>query len=98
MSERQAVTLGLFILAAGMLAMAVYQPSLWDVQLFGVVLQAIVISGIIGLVAGFHFAANKADETKAENTGAAFRAIEAVSNQASGKADDPVHIEAEPKE
>lgn len=78
MSERQWVTAGMFVLATIMLAMALVQPRLWEVQLFGVLLQAVVISGIIGLVAGFHFAANLADEKRADNTGKAFDAIKAA--------------------
>ncbi|HZG44915.1 MAG TPA: hypothetical protein VEZ41_01425 [Allosphingosinicella sp.] len=78
MSERQWVTAGLFALAGSMFAMALLQPGLWEVQLFGLLLQAVVISGIIGLVAGFHFAANLADEKRADNTGKAFDAIKAA--------------------
>jgi hypothetical protein len=78
MSERQWVTIGLFALATIMFGMALVQPGLWEVQLFGVLLQAVVISGIIGLVAGFHFAANLADEKRADNAGKAFDAIKAA--------------------
>jgi uncharacterized membrane protein YedE/YeeE len=78
MSERQWVTAGMFALATVMLAMALFLPDLWEVQLFGVLLQAVIISGIIGLVAGFHFAANLNDERRADNTGNAFDAIKAA--------------------
>lgn len=80
MSERQAVTAGLFALAILMLAMAWFQPGLWDVKLFEVILQAVVLTGLLNMVAAFHFAANKQNEVATENTGKAFEAVTATAN------------------
>lgn len=83
MTERQAVTAGLFGLTLLMLGMAWMQPGLWDVKLFEVILQAVVLTGLLNMVVAFHFAANKQSEKAAENTGDAFRAITATA-QAGG--------------
>jgi hypothetical protein len=77
-TERQAVTLGLFALTVFMLGMSHYQPSLWKIDTYKSVLQALVITGLLNMVGAFHFAANKSDETKSENTRAAFDAITAT--------------------
>jgi hypothetical protein len=76
--ERQAVTLGIWLLAIGLLLMAREDPKVWDVELFKIILQAVIISGIIGSIVAFHFAANKSDETKSANTAKAFDAITAT--------------------
>ncbi len=80
--ERQWVTIGLFGLTGVLLQMATDRPSLWDVKLFEVLIQAVVMTGLLNMVLSFHFAANKAandmDHKRAENTAAAFRAIEAA--------------------
>jgi len=78
LNERHFVTLGIFLLAVGMLLMAREQPRLWDIKLFEILLQAVIISGIIGSILAFHFAANKGDEKKSENTAKAFEAIAAT--------------------
>lgn len=75
LAERHFVTLAIFMLAAGMFLMARENPDLWEIELFKIILQAVVISGIIGSILAFHFAATKADEVKADNTGKAFEAI-----------------------
>ncbi|NJC06501.1 hypothetical protein GGQ97_002294 [Sphingomonas kaistensis] len=81
MNERQWFTVGLFGLTAAMLFMAWLNPALWDVKLFEVMLQAVVITGLLNMAAAFHFAANKNDEKRVDNTSAAFRAIEAAASQ-----------------
>lgn len=58
-SERQAVTAALFFLAWKLLDMAIENGTLWDVELFKIILQAVIIGAIIGSVIAFHFAANK---------------------------------------
>ena len=58
-SERQFVTGMLFALAWGLLQMAVTNGTLWNVELFKIILQAVIIGAIIGSVVAFHFAANK---------------------------------------
>jgi hypothetical protein len=83
LSERQAVTAAIFMLAAGMFLMARENPKLWDIELFKIILQAVIISGIIGSILAFHFSANKGDETKTENTAKAFEAITATATAAS---------------
>ena len=77
-TERQGVTLGMFMLTLIMLAMVREDPKLWDVKLFEVVFQAVVLTGLLNMILAFHFAANKGDETKSDNTGKAFDAITAV--------------------
>jgi hypothetical protein len=77
-NERQGVTIAIFALALGLLLMARENPQLWDVKLFEIIVQATFISGIFGSIVALHFAANKSDQTKAENTGKAFDAITAT--------------------
>jgi phosphate/sulfate permease len=78
-AERHAVTAAVFILAGAMLLMAREDPKLWDIELFKIILQAVIISGIFGAIVAFHFSANKTDEIKAQNTAKAFDAIKAAS-------------------
>ena len=106
-NERQGVTLGLFAFAVGMLWMAWDNPKLWDVKLFEVILQAVVLTGLLNMVAAFHFASNKGSETARENTGKAFDAITAAttghlpasglngSDRPAGTEEDPVHTTEE---
>ncbi len=79
-SERQWVTIGLFGLTVFLLGMAHYQPKLWAVDTFKSILQVVIVTGLINMVGAFHFAANKSDETKSENTAKAFDAITATAN------------------
>lgn len=81
-TERAWVTIGVFALAGALLLMARENPDLWGVKLFEVILQAVVFTGLMNMILAFHFAANKSDEAKTENTHAAFRAIEATANKA----------------
>lgn len=78
LQERHFVTLAIFMLAAGMLMMARENPDLWEIDLFTIILQAVVISGIIGSILAFHFAANKKDVVEVE---AAERAAELAAVQ-----------------
>lgn len=87
LNERQAVTFAIFALAGGMFLMARENPELWDIELFKIILQAVVISGIIGSIIAFHFAANKGDEAKSENTAKAFEAIRATASVVGAPAD-----------
>lgn len=98
-NERQFVTTGLFAFAVLLLGMAWDDPPLWEVEVFKVILQAVVLTGLLNMVAAFHFASNKGSETARENTGAAFRAIEAAATGNSpahgpaGTAEDPLKTE-----
>jgi hypothetical protein len=83
--ERGVVTFAVFALAVGMLFMAREDPKLWDIELFKIILQAVIISGILNMVLAFHFTANKADEAKTENTAKAFEAIGAVAANATAQ-------------
>lgn len=89
--ERQWVTIALFSISGGMLLMAREDSSLWNVKLFEVVLQALVLTGVLNMVTAFHFAANKgereANVRRAENVGKAFDAISAAATAAGN--DDP---------
>ncbi len=97
-NERQGVTIGIFAFAMLLLGMAWDDPRLWEVEVFKVVLQAVVLTGLLNMVAAFHFASNQGDEAKSANTGAAFRAIEATatghapSTGPTGSEDDPLHV------
>jgi hypothetical protein len=84
-TERQWFTIGMFGLTAGMLLMTYDNPGLWDVKLFEVILQAIVITGLLNMAGAFHFAATKSDEQRTINTGKALDAIKAAQESA------PVH-------
>lgn len=81
-TERQGVTIGMFALTLVMLAMVRETPGLWDVKLFEVVFQAVVLTGLLNMILAFHFAANKSDEAKADNTGKAFDALKAQAEAA----------------
>lgn len=82
--ERAWVTIALSALIAGLLQMAADDPGLWDVELFKTLLTASVVTGALNMVLAFHFAANKSDETKSENTAKAFEAITATANANGG--------------
>ena len=76
--ERQWVTIGVFGLTGLLLAMAALNPELWAVEVFKVLIQAVVLTGLLNMVLAFHFASNKGSETARENTGKAFDAITAT--------------------
>lgn len=78
LTERQGYTIGMFALVTVMLMMAHNTPQLWDVKLFEVILQALVLTGLLNLAGAFHFAANKQGETATENTGKMADAIRAT--------------------
>lgn len=78
--ERQWVTIGTFAFAVLLLAMAWLNPALWEVEVFKVIIQAVVLTGLLNMVLAFHFASNKGSETARENTGLAFQAITATAN------------------
>jgi hypothetical protein len=59
--ERQWVTIGIFALAHSMLQMAVANGDLWNVELFKILLQGLIMGALISSVIAFHFAANKHD-------------------------------------
>lgn len=63
MDSRGWFSVGLFVLTAVLLGMLAYAPSLKDNQLFATLAQAIVITGLINMAAGFHFGASKSSET-----------------------------------
>lgn len=86
--ERQWVTIALFGLDGLLLLMAAYDPKLWEVEVFKVIIQAVTLTGLLNMVAAFHFASNKGSETARENTGKAFDAITAAAN-AGGSTDAP---------
>ena len=79
-TERQWVTIAIFVLILVMLGMADANPRLWDVEVFKVIIQAAVLTGLLNMILAFHFSANKSDETKSANTGKAFDAIKAAAN------------------
>ena len=80
-SERQWVTIGAFFLVLYMLDMARRNADLWNVEVFKVIIQAVSITGLLNMIFAFHFAANKTDEAKTNNTAKAFDAITATAKQ-----------------
>lgn len=86
-NERQTVTAGFFGLAIMMLLMAREDPKLWDIELFKILLQAVIVGGLLGAILPFHTAANKIDENKADNTAKAFEAITATASAAGSPAE-----------
>lgn len=88
-TERQWITIALIGLIVLLLAMAAGNPRLWDVEVFKVIIQAVVLTGFLNMALAFHFAANKSDETKADNTGKAFDAITATANASGGDPPPP---------
>jgi hypothetical protein len=77
-TERGWVTIGMFALLVGLLGMARANPQLWDIEVFKVIIQAVFLTGLLNMILAFHFAANKGDEVKSENTGKALDAIKAT--------------------
>lgn len=63
MDSRGWFSFGLFVLTIGIFAMLAYAPSLKDNQLFATLAQAVIITGLINMAAGFHFGASKSSET-----------------------------------
>ena len=61
-TERQWVTIATFGLVLVLLAMAHANPRLWDVEVFKVIIQAAVLTGLLNMILAFHFSANKGDE------------------------------------
>lgn len=94
-NERQWVTIGIFSLTGGMLWMAHDNPVLWEVKLFEILIQAIVLTGLLNMVTAFHFSSNQNNENATANTGRAFDAITAAatgvapSDAPTGTPDDP---------
>jgi len=86
-SERQWVTAGLFGFAGVLLQMAFVQPTLWDIKLFEIIIQAVILTGLLNMVTAFHFSANKGDEKRSENTAKAFDAITATAQAGTGTTD-----------
>lgn len=87
LDERHFVTLAIILMIVGMLLMAREDPELWKVELFKTLLTAFVITGFLNMVVSYHFAANKTDEKKSENTAKAFEAITATAAAAAAPVD-----------
>lgn len=92
-TERQWVTTATVALVLVLLGMAHANPRLWDVEVFKVIIQAVVLTGLLNMILAFHFAANKSDETKSENTGKAFDAIAATAKAGGGEQAPDVILE-----
>ena len=88
-TERQWVTIGTFSLDIFLLVMAVQNPILWTVEVYKVIIQAVTLTGLLNMILAFHFAANKNDETKSDNTGKAFEAITATAQANTAGGTDP---------
>ncbi len=79
-SERQWVTAALVGTLWIMLQMAVDNPKLWGVKLFEILIQGFALTGMLNMILAFHFAANKADEVKSDNTGKMADAMKSQAN------------------
>ena len=94
-SERGWVTIAVFAFALMLLAMGWFEPSLWEVEVFKVITQAVILTGILNMIVAFHFAANKDERDnaaiRAENTGKAFEAIKAAAT-ATAETPQPVEV------
>lgn len=83
-TERGWVTIGLFAVLTGLLSMAQADPRLWDVEVFKVIIQAVSLTGLLNMILAFHFAANKSDEAKAQNTSKLADAFKSVAENSTG--------------
>ena len=82
-NERQWVTAMIFATAWTLLRMAVVNGTLWNVELFKIILQAVMISAIIGSVIAFHFSANNRSQGEPAPK---------PTDAPSGAPDDPVSV------
>jgi hypothetical protein len=57
-------SIGLFALGGTIFAMLAWSPTLKDNQLFATLAQAIIITGLINMAAGFNFGAAKRDNAE----------------------------------
>lgn len=101
LKERQLVSMGVFALVVMMLWMAKADKTLWDIELFKLLLTTFSVTGLVNMVLGFHYSATKNQETATENTGKAFDAVHRVADQImerpTGQPGDPVHTAEEGK-
>lgn len=79
-TERQIVMVMTYTLGFTMIVMARDNPELWRVELYKTLTTVVIVTGFVNMILAFYFSANKNDETKSENTRAAFSAIEAAAN------------------
>lgn len=77
-TERQWVTIAVFATAGAMLQMAVDNTGLWKEELFKTLITVVIVTAIVNAIVAFHFAANKSDEAKTENTAKMADAMKAV--------------------
>lgn len=87
-TERGWVTVATFVLAASMLKMAEVHRDLWNVELFKTLLTLVIGTAIVNMILAYHFTANKADETRTQNTGKLADAFRAVADNAGGTTTD----------
>lgn len=88
LGERHFISLAVILMIVGMLLMARENVELWEVELFKTLLTAITITGFLNMILSFHFAANKSDEEKVQNTSKAFEAITETAKTASAVGSD----------
>ena len=95
--ERQWVTIGIFGFATLLLGMAWQNSALWEVEVFKVIVQAVVLTGLLNMVLAFHFSSNKGSEVSRENTGKAFDAITAAATGQSSTSPDAGGLNTAPE-
>lgn len=88
LTERHWVTIGIFTLTFFMLCMTIANPNLWEIKLFEVVFQAVVLTGLLNLILSFHFSATKGGEQARENTGKLADAFKATANAGTTPSED----------
>jgi hypothetical protein len=86
-SERQVITYMNVALIWIMLRMARENGTLWDVELFKVILQALALTGFLNMAMAFFFAANRGDEQRSQDRGKLVDTVKALA-QRTGEGDD----------
>lgn len=92
-TERQWVTIWIILILLLMFTMAWLEPSLWKVERFNTILQAVTITGLINMVLAYHFSANQGQQLSSQNTQEALRL--ARETHAAASQGDPAKQRAE---
>ena len=80
---------GLFVLTAAVLALLAWNPRLADNHLFATLAQAVVITGLINLAAGYEFGAAKPPGRPQESLGPPPSTQASVPSETTNERPDP---------
>lgn len=58
-NERTIAGAGIFVLSVAIIALIAFKPDIADNELFGVLAQAIIVQGLVGLTMAYWFQASK---------------------------------------